>query len=195
MVAASTLLLDGAEDHLIELRGPLLGAVYDSAVTGADNEQLWASLTQLLWDCTGTLKDLIMTLYRCHLCYLCALPVGPLWYVGADNVAQVGHLLWTSELLGSEGAPALDCVNSEWSCRPYLSFTVNNSAALFWLCCRRLFGKHQSWNVELWHKWSCKQHNGVVFVNAFKSGSRWHYLDREDVSSRHCIFNVCIKAW
>lgn len=70
MGVSSTLLSDTAEDYPIELRGPLLRDVYDSAVTGPDNDQLWASLTELLRDFIGTLKDLIMALYRCHLCYL-----------------------------------------------------------------------------------------------------------------------------
>lgn len=77
-------------------------AVYDSAVTGADNDQLWASLTALLGDLIGTLKDLIMTLYRCHLCHLWGLPVGLPRYTGPDNLAMVILWLGTSEPPGWE---------------------------------------------------------------------------------------------
>lgn len=94
--------LDTAEHYLTEVRGPFWRAVYDSAVTEADNDQLWASLTEVLRDLIGTLKDLIMTLYRCHLCHLWGLSVGLPRYTGPDNLATVrlwfgtcGPLGWT----------------------------------------------------------------------------------------------------
>lgn len=54
--------------ELPEIRSFLfLIAVYDSAVAGADNDQLWASLSRRLRDLVGTLNNLIMTLHRCGL--------------------------------------------------------------------------------------------------------------------------------
>lgn len=89
-----------AGDYLTEIWGPFWRAIYDSAVTGADNDQLWVSLTKLLRDFIGTLKDLIMTLYRCHLCHLWGLPVGLPWYAGPDSLAVVRLWLGTSEPQG-----------------------------------------------------------------------------------------------
>lgn len=109
-----------AEDHLNEIWGPFFSswrAVYDSAATGADNDQLWASLTELLGDLVGTLKYLIMTLYRCHLCHLWDFPRWPpmiLWsWQSGHRQALVGGP-WAAGLEERAGPqPRVDWVNTE----------------------------------------------------------------------------------
>lgn len=91
-------------DGLLFWRG-----VYDPAVTGADNDQLWASLNELLRDLIGTLKHLIMTLYRCHLCLFRGFPVSPPRYAAPDNLVAVRCRSGTSEPLGWERTSTAKC--------------------------------------------------------------------------------------
>lgn len=64
------------EDNLTEIGGPLFEELYmilqplKHIMTSCGRHSL------LLRDFIGTLKDLIVALYRCHFCHLWALPVG-----------------------------------------------------------------------------------------------------------------------
>lgn len=90
----------------------------------------------LLRDLTGTLKDLIMTLYRCHLCHSWGLPIGLLRYTGHDNLASVRLWLGTSEPLGrGEGRSTakLTLYERSASCCSHFIFWPSCSASLFQL--------------------------------------------------------------
>lgn len=70
----------------------------------------------LLRDLIGTLKDLIMTLYRCHLCHLWGLPIGLPRYTDHDNLARSdsgwGLLSRWAEERGGE-RPSSHCVSGQ----------------------------------------------------------------------------------
>lgn len=75
-------------------------AVYDSAATGADNDQLWALLSSLSGTSLAHQKALIMTLYRCQPCHFWGSPAGLTWHMTRWPVAIWDS--WAGELRGEE---------------------------------------------------------------------------------------------
>lgn len=77
-----------------------LKTVYDSAATGADNDQLGAPLSSLSGTSLAHQKDLIMTLYRCQPCHFWGSPAGLTWHMTRCSVTIWDS--WAGELRGEE---------------------------------------------------------------------------------------------
>lgn len=100
-------------------------AVYDSAATGADNDQLWAPLFSLSRTSLAHQKDLTMTRYRCQPHRFSGSPAGQTWHT-----TRWPATIWDSEVASSGDRKSTACENT--SSRNPISLMYTASVSTKW---------------------------------------------------------------